>query len=171
MNLNIKQKQIYDFIYSYTCKYSYVPTNKEIANHVGFKSPGSVSRYIKSLIAIGGLKHKFHSRGYILSKMPEHSIKLPMLGRVAAGQPIEAIPDNDSITVSKSMLKGDDNFALTISGDSMVDEGIMDGDTVLVRKQSYADNGKIIVALVNNEATVKKFYRRKDYVELCPANS
>lgn len=169
--MNKKQNKIYEFIYSYTHKNSYVPTNKEIADHIGFKSAGSVSKYIKSLVALGGLKRKIHGRGYILSKMPERSIQLPMLGNVAAGIPIESISENESITVSKSMLKGDDNFALTITGDSMVDEGIMDGDTVLVKKQSYADNGKIVVALIDNEATVKKFYRKKDCVELHPANS
>lgn len=95
---------------------------------------------------------------------------LPMLGFVAGGKPIEAVSGNDTIEVPPAMLGKGDNFALRVKGDSMVGDGIMDGDYVVVARRSTAENGATVVALVDGEATVKRYYRRADSVELRSAN-
>jgi repressor LexA len=97
---------------------------------------------------------------------------LPLAGQVAAGSPIEAIEDNESVDVPEEMLGSGEYFALKVRGRSMVEEGIFDGDTIVVRRQTTAENGQTVVALLGGqEATVKKYYRRKDEVELRPANA
>jgi repressor LexA len=97
-------------------------------------------------------------------------IELPLLGRVAAGRPIEAIQSMETLEVPASMIKGGDNFVLKVTGDSMIEEGILSGDYVVIRKQVTAQNGQTVVALIGNEATIKKYYRRGGRVELHPAN-
>jgi repressor LexA len=96
--------------------------------------------------------------------------EFPLLGRVAAGKPIEAVEDVDVIEVPPCMIGSGEHFVLQVKGDSMKDDGILDGDFVVVRKQPTAENGETVVALVNNEATIKKYYKRKRDVELRPAN-
>src|SRR5260221_9208930 len=96
---------------------------------------------------------------------------LPLLGRVAAGRPIEAIAQSESTEVPEVLLRGEDNFALGVVGDSMVDEGIRDGDIVIVKRQRDARNGQTVVALIGDDATIKQFHRRGTRVELRPANS
>jgi repressor LexA len=96
--------------------------------------------------------------------------EFPLLGKVAAGKPIEAIEDVNAIEVPPSMVGTGDHFALLVKGDSMIEDGILDGDVVVIRKQSTAENGETVVALINNEATIKKYYKKKDYVELKPAH-
>ena len=96
---------------------------------------------------------------------------IPMVGIVAAGDPIEPISQADLVEVPPSMIRGEENFALRVKGESMRDEGIMPGDLIIVHKQETARNGQTVVALVNNEATVKKYYRKAGRTELRPANS
>src|SRR3989441_8403294 len=98
------------------------------------------------------------------------SPRLPMAGIVAAGEPIEPLPQAEVIEVPPSLLRKGGNFALRVKGDSMRDEGILSGDLVLVHKQATARNGQTVVALVNQEATIKKYYRRENRIELHPAN-
>lgn len=95
---------------------------------------------------------------------------LPLVGVVAAGEPIEAIPQMETVDVPSSMLAGGENFALRVKGTSMQDEGILPGDIVIVHKQATARNGQTVVALLDNEATIKKFYRKGNRIELHPAN-
>jgi repressor LexA len=97
--------------------------------------------------------------------------QLPMLGLVAAGSPIEPIPQAEAIDVLPSFRKGGETFALRVKGESMKDDGILPGDLVVVRKQGTARNGQTVVALVNNEATIKKYYRKEGRIELHPANA
>ncbi len=97
-----------------------------------------------------------------------HTIAL--LGTVAAGKPLEPIEDRKQIVLPKSLLSGGENFALRVRGDSMIEDGIHDGDVVVVKRQSTAENGQTVVAVVNGEATVKRFYRMESGVELRPAN-
>ena len=99
------------------------------------------------------------------------SMVLQMAGLVAAGSPIEAIEQRETIDVPEEMLGAGEYFALKVRGNSMVDEGIVDGDTIVVKKQATAENGQTVVALVDGEATVKKLYRKKGGVELRPANA
>lgn len=97
-------------------------------------------------------------------------ISLPLLGLVAAGKPIEAILDHETLEVPASMIKGGTHFVLKVSGNSMIEDGIFNGDYVVIKKQPSANNGQTVVALVGNEATIKRFYRRGSHVELHPAN-
>ncbi len=97
--------------------------------------------------------------------------RLPMLGLVAAGSPIEPIPQTDAVDLLPPLDKGGETFALRVKGESMKDDGILPGDLVVVRKQGTARNGQTVVALVNNEATIKKYYRTEGHVELHPANT
>lgn len=99
------------------------------------------------------------------------SVSVPLLGYVAAGRPIEAVELPDQVDVPEGFLRGGECFALRVKGDSMIEEGIHDGDTILVRKQEVAENGQTVVTLVDGEATVKKFYLRDGVVELRPANA
>ena len=102
--------------------------------------------------------------------METRRFEFPLLGRVAAGKPIEAVEDVDVIEVPPSMVGSGEHFVLHVKGDSMKDDGILDGDFVVVRKQPTAENGETVVALINNEATIKKYYKRERDVELRPAN-
>jgi repressor LexA len=95
---------------------------------------------------------------------------IPLLGEVAAGRPLEPFEHPEPIEIPASLLRGGENFALRVRGDSMIDAGIRDGDIVIVRRQATADNGQTVVALVDGEATIKKYYRRGQHVELLPAN-
>ncbi|MGH7231583.1 MAG: LexA family protein, partial [Nitrospiraceae bacterium] len=107
----------------------------------------------------------------VLKQLAAPSSRIAMAGIVAAGNPIEPIPQSELVDVPPSMLQGGQSFALTVKGDSMRDDGILPGDIVVVRKQATARNGQTVVALVNNEATVKKYYRKERHIELYPANS
>jgi repressor LexA len=106
----------------------------------------------------------------VISPVETRRFEFPLLGRVAAGKPIEAVEDVDVIEVPPSMISSGEHFVLHVKGDSMKDDGILDGDFVVVRKQPTSENGETVVALVNNEATIKKYYKRKRDVELRPAN-
>ena len=102
--------------------------------------------------------------------METRRFEFPLLGRVAAGRPIEAVEDVSAIEIPPSMIGSGDHFVLQVKGDSMDEDGILDGDFVVVRKQPTAENGETVVALINNEATVKKYYKSEDQVELRPAH-
>jgi len=185
--LTPKQKQVLDFISAYTEKNEYAPSQQEIAKAFGFKSLGTVQHYLVQLGEQGYLQKSWNARRgtrvtpsgarlqdragrYRPSKST--SFELPLLGRVAAGLPIEAIESRETVEVPSFMLKEVGNhFVLQVKGDSMMDEGILEGDYVIFKKQLTANNGQTVVALINNEATIKKFYRRKDKIELHPANS
>ena len=102
--------------------------------------------------------------------METKRFEFPLLGRVAAGKPIEAVEDVSAIEIPPSMIGSGDYIVLQVNGDSMEEDGILDGDFVVVRKQPAAENGETVVALINNEATIKKYYKREDHVELRPAH-
>ncbi len=102
--------------------------------------------------------------------METRRFEFPLLGRVAAGKPIEAVEDVAGIEVPPSMIGSGDYFVLQVKGDSMKEDGILEGDFVVVRKQPMAENGETVVVLINNEATVKKYYKRENHVELRPAH-
>ena len=107
----------------------------------------------------------------VVSPVETRRFEFPLLGRVAAGKPIEAVEDVGVIEVPPSMIGQGDHFVLQVKGDSMKEDGILDGDFIVVRKQPTAENGETVVALINNEATVKKYYRSEDHVELRPAHA
>ena len=128
---------------------------------------------MQALAEAGYLKIRSgQQRGIELTRFAEQQLhSLPLLGRIAAGQPIEAIPGEDTLNLTEFLL-GPDRFALRVTGDSMIDAGILDGDTVIVERRDTADDGAIVVALVDNgEATLKRLRKRGDRIELIPANT
>jgi len=176
--LTKKQKEILDFIKEYIKDNDYSPSLQEIGKKFKLSSLATVHQHIENLKQKGYLKkEKNHHRSIELS--PEirsldsiDLVEIPLLGTIAAGQPIEAIEDAELIKVPKSQLsKLGEHYALRVRGDSMIDEGIFNNDTVIIRKQPTAENGETIVALLSdNEVTLKKIYKEKNRFRLQPAN-
>lgn len=173
VGLTPAQKRVYDFVHAYTERKGYSPTYEEIRQHLGFNSLNAVYKHLKGIGERGYLKSLPNNRKRSLDLTPLHasSASIPLLGTVAAGHPIEAVEVPDSIEVPESFLGNGQNFALKVRGDSMVDEGIREGDVLIVCKRNHAENGQTVVALIDGEATVKKFYVSGNEVELRPANS
>jgi len=171
MTLTPKQKKLLEFIQHYAETRGYPPTQREIAERFRLKSLGSVQDYLSALESKGYLrKNSYGRRAIHLHEVKANSVRLPLLGTVAAGKPIEAIETQERIDVPTALLKGGENFVLIVKGDSMIEEGIHNGDLVIVRKQAAAQKGETVVAMLDGEATVKKFYPKADAVELRPAN-
>jgi len=174
MRLTPKQKQFLAYLVQYIERWGHAPSFEEIRGHFNFRSYNTVSTYLKILERKGYIrlpKQKNKKRAIeVIKPVEASSFELPLLGRVAAGKPIEAIGDNLTIEVPPSMAQGGDHFVLQVQGNSMEEEGILDGDYVVVRKQPTAEEGETVVAIIDNEATVKKYYKRKGYVELRPAH-
>jgi len=174
--LTHRQKEIHAFLDTYARKHGVVPTYEEIRRHFGFRSYNAVFKHLKQLEARGYLSSRWENRRQAYSlREPEAwstaAVPLPLLGRVAAGKPIEALEDPDTVDVPESFLGTGEHFALRVRGDSMVEDGIHDGDLILVREQARADNGQTVVALIDGEATVKRFHQKGRTVELRPANA
>lgn len=176
--LTKKQKRVLDFIKKYIKQNDYAPTYEEIKKHFKLSSVATVHQHIKTLIFKGYLKSiKNQPRSIELNiKKPKRKsdlVSIPLLGTIAAGFPIEAIEILDEkITVAKNEIgKTGNHYALRVEGNSMLDEGIFDGDIVVIKQQAIADDGQTVVAIINdNEATLKKIYREKDMFRLQPAN-
>lgn len=174
-----RQKQILDFIRQYIDKYTYSPTLAEIADSIGVSSLATVHEHLQALVQKGVIK-RFDGavRGIevVDQKISDtlKGIELPVLGFIAAGQPIMAYTDPDAtIKVSPSMISGKKrSYVLQVKGDSMIEDGILDGDHVIIEEQSVANNGDIVVALLDNGlATLKRFFREPNRIRLEPANS
>ena len=171
-NLTKRQKVVFEFIKGYIQTHGVSPSYEEIRRNFGFGSYNSVQKHLKNLVAKGFLKTPWDNQKRALTLVepgPATAI-LSLLGRVAAGRPIEAIAHPETVEVPEMLLRGEDNFALRVVGDSMVDEGIRDGDIVIVKRQRDAENGQTVVALIGDDATIKQYYRRGTRVELRPAN-
>ncbi|MHB9154315.1 MAG: transcriptional repressor LexA [Endomicrobiales bacterium] len=156
-----RQKEIVDFISEFVSDHGRTPTVREIARRFSI-SIGPVQRHLKALIKKGHLKHTPGiSRGLELSsRLP--LVAVPVLGRVAAGIPLEALESvEEYVHVGREALKGGDCFALKVKGDSMTGSGILEGDVVVVRKQPSAENGDIVVAMIEGEGAVKKLRRQE----------
>lgn len=176
MSLTKKQKQVYDYIVEYLDENGYSPTQMEIKEHFGFKSLGSVQDYIRYLKNADYIENDTNSvRGLTPvgygQNTGESSLEIPLHGKVAAGNPIEAMEGTENISVPASMVGKGSHYALTISGESMIEDGILDGDVIVVKEQKNASNGDTVVAVIENEATVKRYYKKKNAIELHPANS
>lgn len=172
MNLTEKQRGVYRYLREYIEAEGLSPTYDEIRRHFGFQSFQSVQKHLAQLERKGYIRIPERNRSRMIT-LVEHggsTVVLQLAGVVAAGSPIEAIEQQENIDVPEEMLGSGDYFALKVRGNSMVDEGIVDGDTIVVRRQATAENGQTVVALVEGEATVKKFFRKQDGVELRPAN-
>ena len=174
MKLTKKQKEFLGYISRYRDEWGQSPSFDEICSHFGFSSYNTVTTYLKTLERKGYIRlpdKKNRKRAIeVISPVEAKRFEFPLLGKVAAGEPIEAVENSDVIEVPPSMIGQGDHFILEVKGFSMQEEGIMDGDFVVVRKQSTAERGETVVALINNEATVKKYYKNNDHVELRPAH-
>jgi repressor LexA len=174
MKLTEKQKAFLGYISRYEESWERSPSFEEICSHFGFRSYNTVTTYLKVLERKGYVRlpqEKNRKRAIeIISPVETRRFEFPLLGRVAAGKPIEAVEDVDVIEVPPSMAKQGDHFVLQVKGDSMEEDGILNGDFIVVRRQPSVESGEIVVALIDNEATVKKYYKREDHVELRPAH-
>ena len=176
MNLTPTEAKIQDFIRLFIEQNGHGPTLKEIGEGVAIKSKGTVHRYVSALKNKGALQHNERQwRGLSINQADKTACNtLPFLGRIAAGQPIEAIADITEININDMLVgHGNSRYMLQIKGDSMVDLGILDGDMVVIEQRDHAKNGEIVVALIDEQnATLKRFHLEDDgQVLLIPANA
>lgn len=167
-----KQTQVLNFIKTYKAKNSYAPSLEEIQKKFKLASVSTAHYYIKKLKEAGQLNKERNQPRSVVLRERETMVKIPFLGLIAAGEPIEVIENRETIAIPKNRLPiSSEVYALRVQGDSMIDEGVNDGDTILVKKQNIAENGDKVVALLNgNEATLKTFYKEKGRIRLQPAN-
>ncbi len=177
MPLTKRQKEILDYLTDFIEENGYAPSFEEIARAFNYGSLATVHEHLSNLERKGYIR-KSYNESRSIEMVPEPGsgtgLELPLLGAVAAGLPIEAIPEQESISVPLDMARrGKDNFVLRVEGDSMIDEQIRDGDYIVVSSQPTASDGEVVVALVGGDsATVKKLYREPGgRVRLQPANS
>ena len=174
MSVTARQRQVFQFISRYIEVHKQPPTIAEIGRHFKMSSSASVHNIISALEREGLItKIPNVSRGIEIVKQETTTdeYEIPLLGRVAAGQPIEAILSHETISVPRDMSGRGRMYALRVRGDSMIEENIQDDDIIIVSAQQTAENGQVVVALIDgNYATVKKFYREAEFIRLEPAN-
>ncbi len=177
-----RQKEILKFIYDFINTNGFPPTYREIGNHFNIASTFGVKRHLDALKKKGYIKVDSNSNRSISLTETAHlnfntikennSIEIPILGRVAAGYPILSEQNIEgSLFIDSSLIKkGSNYFGLKVRGDSMIEDGIFEGDTVIVKSQKNATNNDIIIAMIDNDTTVKRYKNMKDHIELIPAN-
>ena len=178
MKLTRRQREIYDYLAEFIEANGYAPSLEEIAARFGLSSVATVHEHLENLAEKGAVRRDPHrSRAIELTDgggrgARESAVLLPLVGRVAAGQPLEAVPDDETLAVPESMLGRGETFVLKVAGDSMIDEHIADGDYVIVERRDTARSGERVVALIDEEnATLKTFFREPDgRIRLQPAN-
>lgn len=183
MDLTKRQQEIFDFIKRYSAKYGYPPTVRDIGKAVGLASSSTVHAHLSNLEKVGLLRRDpTKPRALELLDRAAQGVQagvqtflqpgLPLVGQVAAGQPIVAEENIEEYIQTPAFAGGEDGeFLLRVRGDSMVDAGIMEGDLVVVHSQELAQDGDIVVALVGEEATVKRFFQEADHIRLQPENA
>ena len=179
--LTARQQEMLDYIERETGLSGVPPSIRQIGTALGITSTNGVRLHLQALQKKGYIRRSQRtSRGIVSLNRPPHAaspaapatVDIPILGRVAAGTPIMAAENHEgSLNIDASLVNNHESFALRVNGDSMVNAGILDGDIVVVRVQQGADNGDIVVALMDEETTVKRFYREKDAVRLQPENA
>lgn len=172
-NLTKKQKQILDFVTEFIHTHEYAPSYREIAEYFGLSSTATVHEHIKALEDKGVISssQKAARSLEVVNQRFGKSIELPLAGLITAGVPIEAIETNETIAVPQFMIKDENSFVLKVKGESMIEDGILDGDYVIVERNFYPRNGDVVVALLDNTyATLKKYFREKNRIRLQPAN-
>lgn len=174
MNLTRRQREILDFIRSYQSERGYSPSLEEIARHFGLSSVATVHKHLTALEERGAIERGHNrSRSISLVEQPVRtsSLTVPLLGRVAAGAPIEALEDDEELMIPEDMLGRRRTYALQVQGASMIDEGIHDGDFVVIEERDTAENGETVIALLpGGEVTLKRYYREGRFIRLQPAN-
>lgn len=171
--LTKRQKELLDFLDGYIRRNGFAPTLDETGRHFGLTSLATVHKHLSNLEGKGFIRRR-SGMSRALEVVPRRqsveAIELPLLGIAAAGRPIEAVLD-EKISVPESLVRRPESYVLKVAGDSMRDDGILDGDLVIVESRQVADNGETVVAVLNSEATIKRFYReRGGRIRLQPAN-
>jgi repressor LexA len=174
--LSKRQSEILNFLKGFAKDYDYSPSYREIGEALGISSPATIHQHIQTLKSKGFLNLdpsaprslQLTSRVIKFGK----TIELPLVGLIAAGEPIEAIEENDTIGIPADLVRDDNAYVLKVKGESMIDEGIWSGDFVVVERNFSPRNGDVVVALLNNAyVTLKKFYRETNRIRLQPANA
>jgi len=174
--LTKKQSEVLRFVIDHVKEYDYAPSYREIGDHFNISSPATIHQHIQTLKSKGYLDVDAQKARSIaltdkVMKMGR-SIELPLVGMITAGQPIEAIEENETMAVPENLVKDENSYILKVKGESMIEEGILDGDYVIIERNNYPQNGDVVVALLNNAyVTLKKFYREATRIRLQPANS
>lgn len=176
--LTERQKEILDFILEFQKEHGISPTHREICTRFGYSSYGTVHKHLKLLTEKGYIKRAWNQKRGV--QVTEQSVGLedsgdallPFLGLIAAGRPIESVTGEDSIGVPGHLIQSGvrDHYVLRVTGDSMIEEGIHDGDLVIVQQRDEAEVGEMVVAMVGDEATLKRFFPEGDRIRLQPAN-
>lgn len=179
-DLSTRQNEILTFIKKYTAKNNYPPSIREIATGVNLRSPATVHVHIKNLIEKGYLKRNNNNHKLLELQIPNEfesitgdTVQIPLLGKVTAGNPIEAIenPDEYFPIPLELIPQNKEIFTLRVSGESMINAGIYDNDIVIIERNNTAKNGEIVVAMTDeNEVTLKRFYKEENYFRLQPEN-
>ena len=175
--LTRRQRQILDFITEFENRQHFAPSYREIGDHFKLSSPATIYEHVQGLVEKGFLQADHNQpRSLRLIKMEPNwaqAIELTLAGLITAGEPIEAMEDNETIAVPADFVSDSFNsYVLQVKGESMIEEGILDGDYVVVERNPSPANGDVVVALLNNAyATLKKFYRETNRIRLQPANS
>ncbi len=171
MNLTRRQQEIYDYLLENQDHFDHPPTHEELCQALGLTSRGSLHKHIQALIQAGLIEPMDRThRGIRLAQRQEEE-GIPFLGTIAAGRPIEAVPQPEVMQVPDELLGRKPCYVLKVRGDSMIEEGILDGDYVVIEQRDAANNGEIVVALVRNEeVTLKRIEQKPGEVVLHPAN-
>ena len=175
-DLTIRQQKVLDFIINYIRETGYPPTVREIGNTFGISSKGAYD-HLRAIEKKGYIKRDpskpraIELMDFVQRKVSGPVIDIPILGKVAAGEPLLATQNIEgTISLSSDLINAEDPFALRIKGDSMIGAGILEGDYVIVKQQKSAEQGDIVVALIGEDATVKRFYKSDDHIRLQPEN-
>jgi repressor LexA len=172
--LTKRQREILDYLNDFIQEHGYAPSLEEIGRRFGLSSLATVHKHLTNLQEKGFIRRSWNrsrSVEMVPTRTGSRAVELPMLGYVAAGVPIEAVVSGETIAVPEDMVGKRDTYVLRVKGDSMIDEQIRDGDFVIVEDRRTADNGEMVIALINGaEATLKKLYREHNRIRLQPAN-
>jgi len=172
--LTKRQREILDYLNEFIQQHGYAPSLEEIGRRFNLSSLATVHKHLSNLQEKGFIRRAWNrsrSVELIPTRGAGRAMELPLLGFVAAGAPIEAVPGNETIAVPEILAGKRDSYVLRVRGDSMIDEQIRDGDFVIVEDRKSADNGEMVIALVGGlEVTLKKFYRENGRIRLQPAN-
>jgi repressor LexA len=172
--LTKRQREILDFLNDFIQQHGYAPSLEEIGRRFNLSSLATVHKHLTNLEEKGFIKRSWNrsrSVELVQTRLGSRAVELPMLGFVAAGVPIEAVAGSESIAVPEDLVGRRDSYVLRVRGDSMIDEQIRDGDYVLVEDRRTADNGEMVIALLNGaDVTLKKLYREQGRIRLQPAN-
>ncbi|MFZ2493132.1 MAG: transcriptional repressor LexA [Thermoanaerobaculia bacterium] len=173
-----RQRDILEFIRQYQSARGVAPTHREICDHFGFSSYGTVYKHLSLLEKKGLIRRDWNQkRGVELvdeaaaAREASPARELPLFGYIAAGRPLDVDVSDETITVPEHLTSRGENYVLKVRGDSMVDDGILDGDLVIIARRERADNGEMVVANVNGEVTLKRIYKEGERVRLQPANA